>query len=34
MIAPVAGRMYGQWPELAEADVLRVRFAGNLFSDG
>jgi UDP-N-acetylglucosamine:LPS N-acetylglucosamine transferase len=34
MIAPVAGHMYGQWPELAEANLLRVRFAGNLFSDG
>ena len=32
MIAPVASRMYGQWPELAQA-APRVRFAGNLFVD-
>jgi beta-1,4-N-acetylglucosaminyltransferase len=32
MIAPVATRLYGQWPELAQ-EVPRVRFAGNLFID-
>jgi beta-1,4-N-acetylglucosaminyltransferase len=32
MIAPVATRLYGQWPELAQR-VPRVRFAGNLFLD-
>ena len=32
MIAPVASRMYGQWPELAQI-APRVRFAGNLFVD-
>jgi beta-1,4-N-acetylglucosaminyltransferase len=32
MIAPVAARLYGQWPELAQR-VPRVRFAGNLFLD-
>ena len=30
MIKPVATRLYGQWPELAESTP-RVRFAGNLF---
>jgi len=32
MIAPVATRLYGQWPELAQR-APRVRFAGNLFVD-
>lgn len=32
MIAPVATRLYGQWPELAQRTP-RVRFAGNLFVD-
>jgi beta-1,4-N-acetylglucosaminyltransferase len=32
MIAPVATRLYGQWPELAERQP-RVHFAGNLFLD-
>ena len=32
MIAPVASRLYGQWPELAQR-TRRVRFAGNLFLD-
>jgi beta-1,4-N-acetylglucosaminyltransferase len=32
MIAPVATRLYGQWPELAQ-QAPRVRFAGNLFID-
>ena len=32
MIKPVATRLYGQWPELAESTP-RVRFAGNLFLD-
>lgn len=32
MIAPVASRLYGQWPELAQR-TSRVRFAGNLFLD-
>jgi beta-1,4-N-acetylglucosaminyltransferase len=32
MIAPVASRLYGQWPELAQA-APGVRFAGNLFLD-
>jgi UDP-N-acetylglucosamine:LPS N-acetylglucosamine transferase len=32
MIAPVANRLYGQWPELAQT-ARRVRFAGNLFLD-
>ena len=30
MIAPVASRLYGQWPELADASAGRVRFAGNV----
>jgi beta-1,4-N-acetylglucosaminyltransferase len=30
MIAPVATRVYAQWPELASS---RVRFAGNLFAE-
>jgi hypothetical protein len=32
MIAPVATRMYAQWPELA-GRAPRMRFAGNLFLD-
>ena len=32
MIAPIATRLYGQWPELAQRRA-RVRFAGNLFLD-
>ena len=32
MIAPVATRLYGQWPELANGRR-PVRFAGNLFLD-
>ena len=32
MIAPVARRMYAQWPELAEASAGRIRFEGNLFT--
>jgi beta-1,4-N-acetylglucosaminyltransferase len=32
MIAPVATRLYGQWPELAQGRA-QVRFAGNLFLD-
>jgi beta-1,4-N-acetylglucosaminyltransferase len=32
MIAPVATRLYAQWPELA-GRVPRFRFAGNLFLD-
>jgi beta-1,4-N-acetylglucosaminyltransferase len=32
MIAPVATRLYAQWPELADASGERVRFAGNLFA--
>jgi len=31
MIAPVARRLYAQWPELAESSS-GVRFAGNLFA--
>jgi beta-1,4-N-acetylglucosaminyltransferase len=30
MIAPVASRLYGQWPELANASAGRIRFAGNV----
>jgi beta-1,4-N-acetylglucosaminyltransferase len=30
MIAPVASRLYGQWPELTSASAGRVRFAGNV----
>ena len=33
LIAPVATRMYAQWPELAEASGGRIRFEGNLFAD-
>jgi beta-1,4-N-acetylglucosaminyltransferase len=33
MIAPIAGRVYVQWPELA-ATTPRSHFAGNLFVDG
>jgi len=33
MVAPVATRVYGQWPELAGRSGGRVRFAGNLFAD-
>jgi beta-1,4-N-acetylglucosaminyltransferase len=32
LIAPVATRMYAQWPELAEASGGRIRFEGNLFA--
>lgn len=32
LIAPVATRMYAQWPELAEASAGRIRFEGNLFA--
>ena len=32
LIAPVAKRMYAQWPELAEASAGRIRFEGNLFA--
>jgi beta-1,4-N-acetylglucosaminyltransferase len=32
MIAPIATRLYGQWPELAQ-QTRRARFAGNLFLD-
>lgn len=32
MIAPVATRLYGQWPELTQ-QRRRVHFAGNLFLD-
>lgn len=31
LIAPVAGRLYVQWPELAHSSR-RLRFAGNLFA--
>lgn len=31
LIAPVAMRLYGQWPELAAASRGRIEFAGNLF---
>jgi beta-1,4-N-acetylglucosaminyltransferase len=34
MIAPVANRLYAQWPELAQPSAGRVRYAGNLFADG
>lgn len=33
MIAPVATRLYAQWPELANSSGGRIRFAGNLFAD-
>lgn len=33
MIAPVAERLYAQWPELAGPPAGRVRFAGNLLAD-
>lgn len=32
MIAPVARRLYAQWPELAEPSAGRIHFAGNLFA--
>jgi beta-1,4-N-acetylglucosaminyltransferase len=32
LIAPVAERMYAQWPELSDASHGRVRFEGNLFA--
>jgi UDP-N-acetylglucosamine:LPS N-acetylglucosamine transferase len=32
MIAPVAARMYAQWPELAASSPERIHFAGNLFA--
>jgi UDP-N-acetylglucosamine:LPS N-acetylglucosamine transferase len=31
MIAPVADRIYAQWPELAQ-ELRRARYAGNVFS--
>ena len=34
MIAPVARRLYAQWPELADSSGGRIHFAGNLFADG
>jgi len=34
MIAPVANRVYAQWPELADASAGRIQFAGNLLADG
>jgi beta-1,4-N-acetylglucosaminyltransferase len=34
LIAPVATRLYAQWPELADLSAGRIRFAGNLFADG
>jgi beta-1,4-N-acetylglucosaminyltransferase len=34
MIAPVATRLYAQWPELADASAGRIKFAGNLLADG
>jgi UDP-N-acetylglucosamine:LPS N-acetylglucosamine transferase len=33
LIAPVAERIYGQWPEFVEA-VPRARYAGNVFARG
>jgi beta-1,4-N-acetylglucosaminyltransferase len=30
MIAPVASRLYGQWPELANTSPGRIMFAGNV----
>lgn len=32
MIAPVAMRVYAQWPELAEPSAGRIRYAGTLFA--
>jgi UDP-N-acetylglucosamine:LPS N-acetylglucosamine transferase len=32
LIAPVASRVYAQWPELADASNGRIRFEGNLFA--
>jgi beta-1,4-N-acetylglucosaminyltransferase len=32
LIAPVAKRMYAQWPELAAQSAGRLHFAGNLFA--
>ena len=34
MIAPVAKRLYAQWPELADTSAGRIKFAGNLLADG
>jgi beta-1,4-N-acetylglucosaminyltransferase len=34
LVNPVATRLYAQWPELSQAGSDRVRFAGNLFTDG
>ena len=34
LIAPVATRLYAQWPELADASAGRIKFAGNLLADG
>ena len=34
MIAPVAGRMFGQWPELTEHTAGQVGFAGNVLGQG
>jgi hypothetical protein len=33
LIAPVAARIYGQWPEFVTA-VPRARYLGNVFSRG
>lgn len=33
LIAPVAARLYAQWPELAERSRRDIHFAGNLLSD-
>jgi beta-1,4-N-acetylglucosaminyltransferase len=33
MIAPVASRLYAQWPELAQPSAGRIHYAGNLFAD-
>jgi beta-1,4-N-acetylglucosaminyltransferase len=33
MIAPVADRLYAQWPELAQPSAGRIHYAGNLFAD-
>ncbi len=32
MIAPIANRLYAQWPELSESSPKRIRFAGNLLA--
>jgi beta-1,4-N-acetylglucosaminyltransferase len=33
LIAPVAERLYGQWPELTEPSGGRIQFAGNVLGD-